>query len=63
MDNPDYLRETCWDLPLITLAARVHAHEKRTHDIIAEFSDLLQEDVSQSLEYAAWLACDEIQVG
>jgi uncharacterized protein (DUF433 family) len=47
----------------VSLIVNLVAHGKSTHDIIAEYPDLVQEDVSQSLEYAAWLARDEIQVG
>ncbi len=47
----------------VSLIVNLVAHGKNTHDIIAEYPDLVQEDVSQSLEYAAWLARDEIQVG
>ena len=47
----------------VSLILNLVAHGKNTQDIIAEYPDLVQEDVSQSLEYAAWLARDEIQVG
>ena len=47
----------------VSLIVNLVAHGKSTQDIIAEYPDLVQEDVSQSLEYAAWLARDEIQVG
>lgn len=47
----------------VSLIVNLVAHGKTTQEIVAEYPDLVPEDVSQSLEYAAWLVRDEIQVG
>ncbi len=47
----------------VSLIINLVAHGKSTQQIIDEYPDLTPEDISQSLEYAAWLARDEIQVG
>ena len=47
----------------VSLIINLIAHGKTTLNIIDEYPDLTPEDVSQSLEYAAWLARDEVQVG
>lgn len=47
----------------VSLIINLLAHGKTTSDIIDEYPDLTSEDISQSLEYAAWLARDEVQVG
>jgi len=47
----------------VSLIVNLVAHGKSTQEIIAEYPDLVLADVSQALEYAAWLAGDEIHVG
>lgn len=46
----------------VSLIINLLAHGKSTANIIDEYPDLTPEDVLQSLEYAAWLARDEVQV-
>jgi uncharacterized protein (DUF433 family) len=43
-----------------SLIVNLVAHGKITAEIIDEYPDLEPEDISQSLEYASWLACDEM---
>ncbi|HPG69076.1 MAG TPA: DUF433 domain-containing protein [Candidatus Hydrogenedentes bacterium] len=44
----------------VSLIVNLVAHGMTTGEIIAEYPDLEPEDVSQSLEYASWLARDEL---
>lgn len=46
----------------VSLVINLLAHGKSASDIIDEYPDLTPDDISQSLEYAAWLARDEVQV-
>lgn len=47
----------------VSLIVNMIAHGKSSQDILVEYPDLVPEDISQSLEYVAWLARDEVQVG
>lgn len=46
----------------VSLVVNLIAHGKTAADIIDEYPDLTPEDISQSLEYAAWLARDEVLI-
>lgn len=46
-------------IPFSIVVERV-AHEATVEDLRAEYPDLEREDISQALEYAAWLAREEI---
>lgn len=39
------------------------AHGATTQTVIAEYPDLEPEDIQQALEYAAWLASEQVLVG
>jgi uncharacterized protein (DUF433 family) len=43
-----------------SLIVNLVAHGKTFAEIVAEYPDLQIEDIQQSLEYAAWLARDEV---
>lgn len=39
------------------------AHGAPTEEILANYPDLEREDISEALEYAAWLTQEEVHVG
>ena len=46
-----------------SLIINLIAHGKTTSDILDEYPSLEHEDITQALEYGAWLARDEVHVG
>jgi len=46
-------------MPVSIVVERV-AHGATVDDLLAEYPDLEREDISQALEYAAWLVRDEV---
>ena len=44
----------------VSLVVNLVAHGKRVSEILKEYPDLEPEDIQQSLEYAAWLARDQV---
>jgi uncharacterized protein (DUF433 family) len=44
----------------VSLIINLLAHGKHTHEIVQEYPDLEPDDVQQALEYAAWLAREEV---
>jgi uncharacterized protein (DUF433 family) len=46
----------------VSLVVNLVAHGKRVGEILEEYPDLEPEDIQQSLEYAAWLARDQVFV-
>jgi uncharacterized protein (DUF433 family) len=44
----------------VSLVINLVAHGKRVGEILEEYPDLEAEDIQQSLEYAAWLARDQV---
>ncbi|MFN8420692.1 MAG: DUF433 domain-containing protein [Anaerolineae bacterium] len=44
----------------VSLIVNLVAHGKQTTDIIAEYPDLEVQDIQQALEYAAWLAREQV---
>lgn len=44
----------------VSLVVNLVAHGKQPYEIIEEYPDLNDGDIQQSLEYAAWLAKDEV---
>lgn len=43
-----------------SLVVNLVAHGKQFSEILKEYPDLQPEDIQQSLEYASWLARDEV---
>lgn len=46
-----------------SLILNLLAHGKQTADILAEYPDLEPEDIQQALEYASWLAREQVHTG
>jgi len=46
----------------VALVINLIAHGKQPGEIIEEYPDLEPEDIQQTLEYAAWLARDEVRL-
>lgn len=46
----------------VSLVLNLIAHGKQTPEILAEYPDLEPEDIQQALQYAAWLAREEVHV-
>jgi len=46
----------------VSLIVNLVAHGKEIAEILEEYPDLEPEDIQQALEYAAWLARDEVFV-
>ena len=44
----------------VSLIVNLVAHDKQFAEIIEEYPVLEKEDISQSLEYAAWLAREQV---
>ncbi|MEW6580040.1 MAG: DUF433 domain-containing protein [Chloroflexota bacterium] len=47
----------------VSLIVNLVAHGQSPQEIIAEYPDLEPEDIQQALEYAAWLARDQVYTG
>ena len=47
----------------VSLILNLLAHGKQAPDILAEYPDLEAEDIQQALEYAAWLAREQVYTG
>ena len=48
--------------PVSVLVGQI-AHGATVEDVLADYPDLEREDVAQALEYAAWLASEQVVVG
>lgn len=46
-------------IPVSVIVGQI-AHGATVEEILADYPDLTQEDVQQALEYAAWLAQEEV---
>jgi uncharacterized protein (DUF433 family) len=44
----------------VSLVVNLLAHGKQPNEIIEEYPDLEPEDISQALEYASWLARENV---
>jgi uncharacterized protein (DUF433 family) len=49
-------------VPVSVLVGQI-AHGATVEDVLADYPDLEREDVTQALEYAAWLASEQVVVG
>jgi len=49
-------------VPVSVLVGQI-AHGATVEDVLADYPDLEREDVAQALEYAAWLASEQVVVG
>lgn len=48
-------------IPVSVIVGHV-AHGATTEEILADYPDLEREDVRQAVEYAAWLAQEEVRI-
>ncbi len=46
----------------VSLIVNLIAYEKHIPEILEEYPDLEAEDIKQSLEYASWLARDQVHI-
>ena len=44
----------------VSLIVNLVAHGKQVHEILQEYPDLEPDDIRQALEYAAWLAREQV---
>jgi uncharacterized protein (DUF433 family) len=49
-------------IPVSVIVGQI-AHGATAAEVVADFPDLEPEDVRQALEYAAWLASEQVLVG
>jgi len=49
-------------IPVSVIVSQV-AHGAPVEEILAEYPDLVREDISEALEYAAWLTQEEVHAG
>ena len=49
-------------IPVSVIVGQV-AHGAKVEEILDEYPDLEREDVTQALEYAAWLTQEEVHLG
>jgi uncharacterized protein (DUF433 family) len=47
----------------VSLIINLIAHGKQETDILTEYPDLEPEDIQQALQYAAWLAREQVHSG
>jgi len=46
----------------VSLIVNLVAHGQKVEEIIAEYPDLVREDIQQALEYASWLAREQVHI-
>jgi len=46
----------------VSVILKMLAGGKRVEDVLAAYPELVQEDVLQAMQYAAWVVSDQIQV-
>lgn len=49
-------------IPVSVIVSQI-AHGAAPEEILADYPDLEREDIREALEYAAWLAQEEVHVG
>lgn len=49
-------------IPVSVIVGQI-AHEATVEDILRDYPDLTREDISEAIEYAAWLAQEEVHAG
>ena len=47
----------------VSLLIRQIAHGATVEEILADYPDLVREDLAQALEYAAWLTSEQVLAG
>ena len=46
----------------VSLVVNLIAHGKTVSEILAEYPDLEKDDIQQAMEYAAWLASEQVYI-
>ncbi len=49
-------------IPVSVIVGQI-AHEATVEEIIRDYPDLTREDITEALEYAAWLAQEDVHAG
>ena len=49
-------------IPVSLIVGQV-AHDATVEEILADYPDLERDDISQALQYAAWLASERVRAG
>ena len=49
-------------IPVSVIVGQI-AHEASVAEVLQDYPDIEKEDVQQALEYAAWLAQEEVHIG
>ena len=49
-------------IPVSVIVGQI-AHEATVEEILRDYPDLTREDITEALEYAAWLAQEEVHAG
>lgn len=49
-------------IPISTIVSQI-AHGATVEEILSDYPDLEPEDIQETLEYAAWLASEEVHAG
>ena len=49
-------------IPVSVIVGQI-AHEATVEEIVRDYPDLTREDITEALEYAAWLAQEDVHAG
>lgn len=49
-------------IPVSVIVGQI-AHEATVEEILRDYPDLTREDITEAIEYAAWLAQEEVHAG
>ncbi|MBI5194603.1 MAG: DUF433 domain-containing protein [Nitrospirae bacterium] len=49
-------------IPVSVIVGQI-AHETTVEEILRDYPDLTREDITEAIEYAAWLAQEEVHAG